>query len=176
MQSWTKIKETVAYSGWRKILHKHFLMPDGQEMRFDIVGNNPFVTIAALTNDLEFILVKQFRPGPEEFLLSFPEGYIDENEAPERSAIRELSEETGYQANEIHFLKKMRSAYSTETRYSFLATGCTKMTEQKLDPAEYIEVELMPIATFRKFLKNPVAPVFTNIGSAYLALEHLNLL
>lgn len=176
MQSWKKIREDIAYDGWRQIIHRYFIMPNGEEMRFDVIGNNPFVTVAAVTDEMEFILVKQFRPGPESFLISFPEGYIDSEESPEQSAARELLEETGYAAKSFHFLKQTGSAYSTETRYSILAKGCQKVADQNLDPSEYIEVFKMPLADFRQFLKDPESPMFTNTGTAYLALEYLGFL
>ena len=176
MLTWKKLKEEIAYTGWRQIIHKFYLLPNGKEARFDVVGNQSFVTVVALTKELEFILIKQFRPGPEEILTSFPEGYLDPQESPEESAHRELLEETGYQAGAVHFLKEIRAAYSTEIRYCVLATDCVKVGEQQLDPNEFILVELMKYNEFRQYLKDAGATQFTNVGAAYLALDFLNLL
>ena len=173
MKNWKKIGERIAYSGWRKIIQRNFLLPNGEEAIFDIIGNNDFVSVAAVTREGELILVKQFRPGPEAVLFSFPEGYIDSGETPERAAARELLEETGYEAEEITFLKKRRSAYSTETCYWMLATGCSKVAGQNLDPNEFIEVVKMDLATFLNFVRDPKAPPFANTGGAFLALDRL---
>ena len=176
MQAWKKNREVIAYQGWRQIIQKFFELPNGKEARFDIIGNNSFVTIAAITKEMEFILVNQFRPGPEDFLTSFPEGYLEPGESPEECAKRELLEETGYQAGSVKFIKKTRSAYSIEERFTVLAIDCQKVGTQQLDPNEFIEVELMAIPAFRDFLKDPDARQFTNLGSAYLALDNLGLL
>ena len=173
MKNWDKIGEETAYDGWRKIIHKKFRLPDGKEAVFDVIGNNDFVTVAAVTPEREFILVQQFRPGPEAVLASFAEGFIDRGETPEQAAARELLEETGYQAEEVIFLKKFRSAYSTETRYCMLATGCVRVTGQKLDPNEFIDVLKLDLAAFVDYLCRQESTPFTNTGSAFLALNQL---
>ena len=111
MENWKKLSERIAYNGWRKILIRKFLMPNGKEAEFDVIGNYDFVTIAAFTEDKKAILVNQFRVGAERVLTSFPEGQIDEGEKIETAARRELLEETGYEAEDIFFLKTIHQAY-----------------------------------------------------------------
>ena len=176
MQNWKKISEEYVYKGWRRIIKKRFLLPDRQEADFDVIGNNAFVTVAAITPANEMVLVKQFRPGPEIPLISFSEGYIEAGESPQDAARRELLEETGYAAEEVIFLKEMRSAYSTEHRICLLATGCQKTAAQQLDQTEFIEVSTMPIEAFRIFLRDKEHHNFTNVDCGYLALDYLNLL
>ena len=155
------------------MLRRTFRLPDGTTADFDIVRNGDYVTVAAFTKNKEAILVKQFRPGPEMELLSFPEGYIDKNEPPEVAARRELEEETGYRAGKIVFQKKFRQAYSTETRICLLATDCEKITSQNLDTTEFIAVHLYPLPQFKKMLKNPDNQQLTTVDSGYLALDYL---
>ena len=176
MQNWKKHKETLAYNGWRTILVKQFELPDGKLADFDVIGNNPYVTIAAFTPSNEAILVRQFRPGPEIELISFPEGYIDEGETPEDAARRELLEETGFEAESIVFLKEKRSAYSTEHQYHLLATGCKKVASQQLDQSEFIEVLTMPLEDFKTYLRDSKTYNFTTLDAAFMALDRLKLL
>ena len=173
MENWKKINEQYAYSGWRKIIKKRFLLPNGAEADFDVIGNNPFVTVAAFTETKEAILVKQFRPGPEIPLISFSEGYIEVAESPEAAARRELLEETGYTAGKVFLLKEMRSAYSTEQRICLIALDCQKTNAQNLDQTEFIEVFTMPLTEFRSFIKDSQRHDFTNVDCAYLALDYL---
>lgn len=170
---WLKIKESYAYQGWRSILVKSFELPDGQKGDYDIVENAPFVTIAAFTSDRKAILVRQYRPGPERILMSFPEGYIDKGETPEQAAQRELLEETGYRAGTMKVIRVFYSAYSTEKRICLLATDCEKVSDQQLDQDEYLEIEACPLKEFRAFIKTPDDPSFVNVDAAYLALDHL---
>lgn len=171
---WLKIKEEIGYKGWRDMLRRTFQLPNGEIADFDVVRNGDYVTIAAFTKNKEAILVKQFRPGPEIELLSFPEGYINLKEQPEAAAIRELEEETGYRAGKIVFQKVFRRAYSTETRICLLAIDCEKITTQNLDQTEFIEVMLCPLPLFKKMLKDPDNQQLTTVDSGYLALDYLN--
>lgn len=175
MENWKKLSERIAYNGWRKMLIRKFLMPNGKEAEFDVIGNYDFVTIAAFTEDKKAILVNQFRVGAERIQTSFPEGQIEEGEKIETAARRELLEETGYKAEDIIFLKTLHQAYATQKQHIVVATNCIKVTNQKLDEHEFIEVFEMPLNEFRDFLKDKNDERMNhNIGAAYLAMDHLN--
>ena len=42
------------------------------------------------------LLIRQYRPPVDGFVLEFPAGLVDAGETPEQAAVRELREETGY--------------------------------------------------------------------------------
>jgi ADP-ribose pyrophosphatase len=174
--NWKKISEQLVFKGWRGILQKTFKLPNGKTATFDIVQTNEFVTIVAFTKKQEAILVKQYRPGPEMSLVSFPEGMIEASEDPKVAAARELIEETGYRSNHFILLKKFRNSYSTEKQICLLALDCEKVSTQQLDSTEFIEIFLLPIEKFRSFLTNKDDESFTNVGAGYLALDYMGLL
>jgi 8-oxo-dGTP pyrophosphatase MutT (NUDIX family) len=62
--------------------------------RIDSTG--AVVIIARLSNTGEYVLIRQFRPPAEAFVLEFPAGLIDDGEEASKAALRELKEETGY--------------------------------------------------------------------------------
>jgi len=173
---WQKLSEKLAFKGFRSILKKTFRLPNGIVTDFDIVESGSFVSIAAFTPKHEAILVRQYRPGPEEILLSVPEGYIDPGEAAEVSVRRELLEETGYSAGEVHFLKAVPSAYRQSVKYCYLATGCVPIGAQSLGEHEFIEIDIVPLDAFRKLIADSKSTNFTSIDISFLALAHLNLL
>lgn len=173
MSPWKKIKETILHRGYRGITQKRFELPNGQSEDFDIVVNEVYVTIAAFTPEKEAILVRQFRPGPEQMLVSFPEGALDEEESALQAGQRELLEETGYQAGSLQVLKTFRSAYTTEKQICLLALDCRKTSTQSLDESEFIEVSTMPLAQFRRFIHEENDASFTNVDVAYLALDRM---
>lgn len=170
---WKKLAEKEVYSGYRSIIKRTFELPNGKTMDYDIVAGGNFASIAAITEDDEVLLVKQFRPGPEQILMSTPSGYIDPDEAPEVAAKRELLEETGYQAEEMLFKKKVTLPYGVGTQYCFVATGCIKIRRQRLDDTEFIEVVKMELPEFKEKLRNPKDVDFYNLTAAYLLLDHL---
>jgi len=173
MQNWKKLSEKLVYDDWRRVIKKTYQLPDGKTYVYDIIGNNDYVTVAAFTPDKQAILTKQFRPGPEVILTSFPEGYIDNGESPAQAALRELKEETGFVSSDIRLIQSFRRAYNNEKRHLLLALDCEKKFEPSGDDTEFIETKLMPLAEFREYLKTPSGAGFTNTDAAYLAMDLL---
>ena len=60
--------------------------------------------IPRIVPDDLFILVRQFRPPAGKLVLEFPAGLIDPGEDAASAAVRELSEETGYEGKVIRCL------------------------------------------------------------------------
>ena len=54
------------------------------------------VMIVQLRPSGRFILIRQYRPPADSFVVEFPAGLIDDGEPPEITAVRELYEETGF--------------------------------------------------------------------------------
>ena len=167
-----KLSERIAFEGWRGIVQRTYQLPNGRKATYDIIQNADFVTVAAFTAQREAILVKQWRPGPEHELWSFPEGFIDARETPEAAARRELLEETGYRADRVVPMRNYRASYSTERRFSLLATGCEWAQPQNLDATEFVEVFTVPLADFRKLLRGNDERLI-NVDAGYQALDLL---
>ncbi|MFX0117248.1 MAG: NUDIX hydrolase, partial [Candidatus Hodarchaeota archaeon] len=167
LKSWIKLKEELFIKKdlWLKVLKRTFKLPNGQVGDFFIKQEGPAVCILALTAEQKIILVKQFRPGPEESLLELPGGGINEGEAPEVAAQREFLEETGYTGDFQFVGTSLDCAYSTMIRYNFAATQCHKAQEQQLDATEFIEIIEMPLGNFRRHLRSGK---LTDIETAYL--------
>lgn len=148
-------------------------MPNGEESDFYLKKEGPATGILAITKDQRVILVKQFRPGPNEILSELPGGYIGENEIPEQAAERELLEETGYRGSVKIVATVYDCAYSTMNRYCAVITNCEKIAEQNLDKNEFAEVILMPLSEFRELLKTGKN---TDVEIGYIGLDYLGLL
>ncbi len=176
MEHWKKLGETYAYRGWRSILRRHFLLPDQQSASFDILDALDYVTVAPLTREGKFLIIKQFRPGPETVLLSFPEGAIDPGETPESSAARELAEETGYLAGDLHYLRTFRNSYTVQHQHCFLAIDCEPGQSHLSDPHEFIELQPIDPSDLKTLMLDPNGPPFSNVGCGFLALAKLGLL
>ena len=54
------------------------------------------IIVAQMKPSGRFIIIRQFRPPTNSYILEFPAGLVDPGESLETTAIRELFEETGY--------------------------------------------------------------------------------
>jgi ADP-ribose pyrophosphatase len=73
-------------------------LPDGQTVQRDVVLHPGAVAILPVIDAERICLVRNHRPIVGETLLEVPAGTLEPGEPPEAAAVRELSEETGYQA------------------------------------------------------------------------------
>jgi ADP-ribose diphosphatase len=74
------------------------LTADGRAVERDIVIHPGAVAILPLVDPDHVCLLRNQRPVVGDTLWEIPAGTLEPNEAPEAAAIRELAEETGYQA------------------------------------------------------------------------------
>lgn len=111
-----------------------------------------WVNVVPLTDDGHIVLVNQYRHAAKKRFYEFPGGTTEpsENEPPEAAAARELREETGYEAGRLDYLGHHypNPGIQDNKMHVYLASGCIKTGEPKLDTYEDIEVALVPIHDF----------------------------
>lgn len=114
---------------------------------FERVNCKGIVVIVAVTDDKEVLLIRQFRPPVNGYVIEFPAGLNDRGDTLEEAAERELLEETGYSEREMIFLAEgpMSSGASGEILTAFLAKGLVFKGIGKRDETEDIEVLMVPI-------------------------------
>jgi ADP-ribose pyrophosphatase len=121
-------------------------LPDGREHEYDLVSHGGAVTLVPVDKDGNMWFVRQFRLGAMQELLELPAGVMEENEAPELSAGRELREEIGMAARELLELGQfyMAAGYSSEYMYIYLATGLYPSALQQ-DEDEFLQTQAIPV-------------------------------
>lgn len=107
----------------------------------EIVEHKGASAVIAINEKNELILVKQYRKAVEDFLFEIPAGKINVAEEPRECALRELREETGYEAENISKIYEMFSSpgYSNEKIHLFKAENLI-YTSTNFDEDENIEV------------------------------------
>lgn len=112
----------------------------------EIVEHNGAVGMIAVTDDDKVVMVRQYRYACGREVLEIPAGKIDRGEtSPEKAAVRELAEETGYTAREVMLLGAINPsvAYSEEVIYIYGMRGL-EPGEQSLDEDEALDVVEYP--------------------------------
>lgn len=122
------------------------LLPNGKTALREVVEHPGGVCVAALTDQDEILLVKQFRYPYMEEILEIPAGKRDsKDEAPLECGKRELREETGAVAGEFVFLGELypTPGYCDEVIYIYAAKNLT-FGETDPDDDEFLDVIKMP--------------------------------
>jgi ADP-ribose pyrophosphatase len=96
--------DVVFSTPWLDLLAK--TMDAGDEPYYSLRLSD-YVAILAVTADQRVLCVRQYRPAVERYTLELPSGLIDPGESPGETALRELLEETGYQAGTVEVLGPM---------------------------------------------------------------------
>ena len=140
-----KIKKTerILDSEYVKVDKDDVILPQGREIPdFYKVTIKDCSAIVAITEDHHIILKKEYRHCYGLELIEIPAGVLEDGEDPIQAAKRELEEETGYKSDQWTYLGKTveSSAKLTNYMYIYLAEDCKKVSEQKLDYGEDIEV------------------------------------
>ena len=127
------------------------MLGNGKEVVREMIKHPGGVCVLAITNENNVVMVKQFRYAQKTILLEIPAGKLEVGEDPRECGIRELKEETGYEAESFEFFGKMlpTPAYVGEVIHIYLARELRK-TAQKLDEDEFLEVLEVP---FEKAVK-----------------------
>ncbi len=126
---------------------------DGGESFREIVEHPGGVAVVALVNG-KMVLVKQFRKAADKVLLEIPAGKIEKGESPEKTAVRELKEETGYTATRIKHLFTFYSSpgFSSEKIYLYLAENLIS-GDAEPDENEHVEMVQYDIDTLLKMIE-----------------------
>lgn len=109
---------------------------------FERVNCDGVIGIVPFTDNDEVILIRQFRPPLNGFVIELPAGLVDKGESFEQAVRRELIEETGYEAGDVQFLTEgpMSSGASSEILSVYVATGLRYVGIGQRDETEDIEV------------------------------------
>lgn len=140
-----KIKNTerVRDSEFVKVDKDDVTLPHGREIPdFYKVTIKDCAAVVALTANNQIILKKEYRHCYGQDLIEITAGVLEDGEDPLQTAKRELQEETGYRSDKWTYLGKtvQSSAKLTNYMHIYLAEDCKKVSSQKLDYGEDIEV------------------------------------
>ena len=117
------------------------------------------VIIAVLRPSNRLVLIRQYRPPTDKYIIEFPAGLIDGGEDCNISAVRELKEETGYVGKVVGFTAPVYSSPGlTDETVSIVFIDVDEGDSQNINPVpaneatEDIEVFLVDLNKVYDFL------------------------
>lgn len=170
----TQIASTPIFNG--RVLNLRtdtVTLPNGQTAYREVIEHNGGACVAALDDNNNLLLVRQYRYAAGETTWELPAGKLEKGEDPLVCATRELEEETGYRAKKLISLGSFypTPAYCQEKIYMYYAKELTP-TKQNLDEDEFLEVRAFP---FHQVIEMVKKGEITD-GKTQLAILRLHLL
>ena len=141
-------------------------LENGTEAGRDVILHSGGAGVLPIFENGDVLLVRQYRYGVGRAVLEIPAGKLEEGEDPKEAALRELTEETGAKAEEIHFLGELilSPAYLGEITYIY-AVRATEVGDQHLDEDEFLQVERLPFEeAYQMALDGRIADVKTALA------------
>ena len=146
IKKWELLKQEVAFSSDFIAVYKETLKrPDNRVVNdYFSIKRRDAVFIIALTVGKQIPLVFQYKNGVKDLIWELPAGFVEDGEEPIEAAKRELLEETGFAAENYQLLGSFspNPSLSGNKHHIFLAFNAKRISEQKLDYNEEIEMKL----------------------------------
>lgn len=136
---------SLVYQGGRfDVRRSEFQTKTGDFKKYEAVIHPGAAIILPLLNHDSIVMIRNHRIAVGETLWELPAGTLEPNEEPVNTALRELAEETGYQADSIRLLTTFYSSpgISNEVMHAFVAENL-HFTGQNLDAGEVITPEVL---------------------------------
>jgi ADP-ribose pyrophosphatase len=150
-------------------------LPHGYVTQRDIVRHPGAVAIVPLLGDSTVVLIRQYRYVTGKTLLEIPAGTLEKGELPLECAVRELREETGYEAKVLEPLLScfMVPGYSDEIIHFYVARGLVGVGDD-LEIDEVISLEVHSLEDVRRMIEeNVIEDAKTIVGILCLKGDHL---
>ena len=160
-------EKTVFSTPWFKIVEKFCL--DISDKPFYGLQTLDYLSVLAITDQEEILLVKQYRTIIDSFTLELPGGHVEKNQSPEKAAKNELFEETGYLAQSLDLLGDLNPDVGRMTNKLWCYfTGDISMANEWV-AEKGIEVVKYPINQINKLIENKQFSHALNLAALYLA-------
>ena len=180
IQPWELILSTKALDErWFSVRKDTVKLPSGKVLDDYFVWESPTIaTVVPVTSEGMFVLCRQYRHAVDKIMYQFPAGAVGKAESAEAAAVRELMEETGYQAKKLISLGSS-AAYPTKLsgwHHLFLAKDVDQVQEPIFDESEPIEVVVKTVDELWALIQNNEFQVADSMAAALLAFKKLQIL
>jgi ADP-ribose pyrophosphatase len=179
MEPWKTVdRHTVLNIGEYVVVESHTVqLPDGRVIHdWPWIIAPDFVNVLPVTTEGNVLCFRQTKYAVEGTSLAPPGGRIEPGEEPLESAMRELLEETGYEATKWTGLGHYRvsAVYGVATAHFFLAQGARRVAAPDSDDLEDQELLQLSIEEVQAALAEGCFKELSWAAICALALQHLD--
>lgn len=150
---------------------------NGQKRTFERLRTSGLgaVIIVPMRDEDTVLLVREYAVGIDAYELGLPKGRLDRDETALQGANRELKEEVGYGARELHLVGtlSLSPGYMTSMTHVVLAR---ELYEERLAGDEPEELEVVPwkLSQLHTLLQEPDVTEGRSIAALFMAREYLS--
>ncbi len=155
------------------VVEESFELPTGEIVPRSMLHHSGAAVIVPLLKDGRLVLIEQYRYALRKRILEFPAGTIDHREPHLETAVRELKEEIGGEAEEFIHLGSDYSTpgFTNELLHSYLARNVT-LGSTALELGELVAPKIMTIPEVEEALQKGVLCDMKSIVAFYRARAH----
>lgn len=172
MINYKRLKRELVHRGKIVDFYNDYIeLPNKKQTIWDFISHRGAAAIVAADKDGKIVMVRQYRNAIEKWTLEIPAGGLNLGEEMKTCAIRELEEETGYQAGHVEHLIDIYTtvAFSNEKIGIYYTTDLTP-SKQSLDEDEFVTIEKYTLDELIQFIFDGVIEDAKTI-SAILAFK-----
>ena len=149
---------------------------NGEQRQFErLVQHRPAVMIAAMLDNDTVLLAREYAVGVERYEIGLPKGAVDPGESIIAATNRELQEELGYAARQLHHLRDIALAPGYLTHSIALVIAQDLYPSQLTgDEPEAIEVVPWQLSQLNELLARNDCTESRSIAGLFLLREYLS--
>ncbi len=178
MQPWNVLAGQVLLDRWPwlRVWIEQVRLPNGHEISdYYRVELPEWAQVFAVTDDEHVAMIEHYKHGAGVFSLELPAGYIEDGEAVEDAARRELLEETGLAASGWQYLGRyfIDGNRGCGATHVFLARDARQVASPHLEASEIMVQHRLTLAEVRAAWLGGRIQNMSTLGAVGLALAAL---
>ena len=153
---WKTIQSDLIFQNpWIELYQDKVEIRSGKIMHYTWYKSSDVVVIVPFLNEDTLVMIRQYRYPLRKVLLEFPAGHIENGEYAEKTAKRELLEETGYLANEIQYIYTYHPSVSKSRQlvHIFRANDLIEDKSNNDGTEDIIRLEIVSIDELKNMIK-----------------------
>ena len=149
--------DLIFQNPWIELYQDKVERGTGKMMHYTWYKSSDVVVIVPFLDNDNLVMIRQYRYPLHKVLLEFPAGHMENNEDPEKTATRELLEETGYHAREIKEVYTYNPSVNLSRQFIHIFRGTNLVKDEYEHESDSVEdirkVEIVSVEELQRMIK-----------------------